>query len=119
MDDVSFPKQVLSDTFFEKELIARVDVDAPLKVCTIDKGQVLRKGQVLTAKGVETRKDQKTLKEKHKKKHNKKHKKKQPWWYKEIMKDQKTLTLEEYREKHKEKLRKELIVEKKRKVDFI
>lgn len=101
MDDVSFQKQVLSDTFFEKDRI--VKVDKPSKVCTIDKGQSLKKGQVLTVKGVK----------------KKQKKKKQPWWYKDIMKEQNTMTDEECRKKQREKLRNELMVEKKRKVDFI
>ncbi len=103
MDNVSFQKQVSSDTFFEKDRI--VMVSEPSKVCMIDKGQSLKKGQVLTVKGVERKK--------------KKRKKKQPWWYKDIMKEHNTMTDEECRKKQREKLRNELMVEKKRKVDFI
>lgn len=94
MDNVSFSKHVSKDTFFDVEK----------KIYRITKGQSIRKGEKLTLNGIEKIK-------------TKKKKKKNPWWYKDIIGDEKTD--EECKKMHQEKLRKEMMVIIKEKVDFI
>jgi len=94
MDSVSLSKNVLSDKFFDVEK----------QIYRITQGQSIRKGEKLTVNGFEK------IKPKKKKKRN-------PWWYKDIIGEEKTD--EECRKIHQEKLRKEMINVVNKKVDFI
>jgi hypothetical protein len=76
------------------------------KCYKIIKGQSIKFGQRLTVNGIEQ------IKKKIKKK-------KQPWWYVDILKEQKILSDEECRKQHQKKLYRELVLEGNKKIDYI
>lgn len=109
MDNISFPKPALPNAFFEKELTAKT------KVNKITKGQSIKPGYSLTNEGIKACEILcKPVKIK------KKSKKRKLSLVEQLMQQGSShSTHEEYREQQQTKLRKELIVARKSKIETI